>query len=232
MKRVLMTGASSGIGRAAALELAKRGCDVVVTGRNVEALTAVWTACGGGAVVAGELTKDEDRARIVEKAFAGLEGVEPILVNAAGIAEFGEFLSLSSESLEAQIAVNLLAPMHLCQLALPYMVKEGSGHIVNVLSIVAELPLAGASAYAASKAALRMFGKVIATEYRRQGVRVTGILPGAVNTPIWDGIGSNGPNRADMLTPEAVATAIADVIMSPPDRSFDEITMMPPKGFL
>ena len=76
-----------------------------------------------------------------------------------------------------------------------------------------------------------MFGKCIAAEYRTRGIRVTSILPGSTDTPLWDSQ-SFQPNREDMLSPRAVAECIRDVILSPADRSFDEIVLMPPKGIL
>jgi NAD(P)-dependent dehydrogenase (short-subunit alcohol dehydrogenase family) len=125
----------------------------------------------------------------------------------------------------------MIGPMQLCKFAIPWMLRAGGGHIVNVLSIAATHPFSGAAAYCASKAGLHMFGKALAAEYRGRGIRVTSLLPGSTDTPLWDKQ-SFQPSREDMLPARAVAECIRDVILSPPDRSYDEIVLMPPKGIL
>ena len=92
-------------------------------------------------------------------------------------------------------------------------------------------PFAGAAAYSASKAGLFMFGKSLAAEYRKAGLKITSIIPGATDTAIWDRQGFIPP-REDMLHSESVGEVIRDVIMSPSDRNIDELVIMPPKGIL
>ena len=150
------------------------------------------------------------------------------MVNAAGVAEFGDFTKLDFRN---QLDVNLVAPLALCQAAIPWMLEHGSGQIINVLSIAATTPFSGAAAYAASKAGLLMAGRCLSAEFRKQGVRVTSVLPGATDTPIWDDA-SFVPERADMLSVSAVAEAICYLVGLPADRVIEELTLTPPKGIL
>lgn len=230
--RILLTGASSGIGRATALQLAESGCALALAGRNLERLEGVAADCRRHGVETAVVRYDALEAASAEAAVdaaRALRGGTPTLVNCAGVATFGAFASMPWEKVQEQVTANLLGPMALCHAALPWMLEFGSGLIVNVSSIAAEVAFGGAAAYSASKGGLRTFSRSLAAEYRRQGIRVSTIQPGAVDTPIW---GTGGPPREDMLKAEAVAEAIVSVVLSPADRSFDEIVLMPPKGIL
>ena len=228
-KRAIVTGATSGIGRATAVELARRGCELVLTGRRQDKLDEVAQECGGATSVCADIGELVDCQRIAVVATDGLGERELIVVHAAGIAEFGDFQQMSVESIESQIRTNLMGPIYLTHEVLPTMLAAGKGHLVQILSVAAELVLSGSAAYSGSKAGLRMMAKVWAAEYRRKGIRVTSILPGAVDTPLWAG---GGPPRKDMIPASAVAEVVADAVMSPPDRNYDEIHLMPPKGIL
>ena len=229
-KRVLVTGASSGIGRSTAIEFASRGAEVVLTGRREDALAEVSGICGDkSSFVVADLASAQECVRLGALATAELGDRELVVVQAAGIAEFGDFAGMSIDSIEDQIRTNLMGPVYLTHAVLPTMLEARKGHLILVLSVAAEQVLAGSAAYSGSKAGLRMMAKVWAAESRRKGIRVTSILPGAVDTPIWQG---GGPPKSDMLSAEAVAQLIADVGLSPADRSFDEILLMPPKGIL
>lgn len=233
---MLVTGASSGIGRETAKLLAQAGCEMVLGARRsslLENLAAELRDLGSPQVlpITVDVSKPGDVRDFVASAHEGSADARPALVNVAGLAEFGPFHEQSTEDLVAQVQVNLVGPMLACRDVLPWMLEAGGGDIVNVLSITSELVFAGTGAYSASKSGLRMLGRVLAAEYRRKGVRVTNILPGAVDTPIWEGK-SFVPPKKDMLPVEAVARTIADVVLAPLDRSYDEITIMPPKGVL
>ena len=234
-KRVIVCGASSGIGRATALELSKCGCELVLVARRRPLLEELSKQCeANGAktiLVPCDITQYQECEQFVETARNAGDGVEPVLVNSAGVAEFGDFAATPVTSIDDQIRTNLFGPIYACRAFLPWALEVGRGQIVNVLSISASTVFGGAAAYSASKAGLLMFGKSLAADYRKQGLRVTAVLPGATDTAIWshqDFV----PSREDMLSPEAVAECIRDVIMLPTDRSIDEITIMPPKGIL
>lgn len=233
-KRAIICGASSGIGRATALALSKTGCELVLAARRRALLDELVAQCEkNGAKALGvpcDITKFQECEELVAQART-LGKAAPVLINSAGVAEFGDFVTTPVASLEGQIHTNLLGPVFACRAVVPWMLEVGHGHIVNVLSISATTVFAGSAAYSASKAGLLMFGKILAAEYRKQGLRVTSVLPGATDTAIWSGQ-QFVPSREDMLHPEAVAEVIRDVILLPEDRNVDEITIMPPKGVL
>ncbi len=204
-----------------------------MVGRNLEALEDTGERCRAKGAEVSEVVADlMDPASLlmISSAVRAWDG-EIVLVNAAGVASFGDFVSQPWTDVAYQIDMNLLVPMRLCHTLLPLMLDSGSGQIINVLSIAATHAFSGATSYGASKAGLLAAGRNLAAEYRRQGIRVTALLPGATDTPIWDGQGFVPP-RAEMLTAEAVGQAIADLVRLPPDRVVDELTLMPPKGIL
>lgn len=229
-----MTGASSGIGRETAKLLAKEGIEVVLASRRLNALDELAKEIGwaGGAahVRSCDVTNRDDCAALV--AFAkGLGEAYPILVNNAGYADFKTFGNSSLDSLETEIATNLLGPMYLCHSFLPWALENGGGQIVNVLSVVVTRTLPGSSGYSIGKVGLLTLGRILAEEYRRQGLRITNVVPGSTNTPLWEGLDFQ-PDRADMMPALAVAEAIRDIVTMPLDRNVDEIHLMPPKGIL
>jgi NAD(P)-dependent dehydrogenase (short-subunit alcohol dehydrogenase family) len=246
--RAIVTGASSGIGRATVEALIEANIEVVAASRSWEKLRDLRDKC---AIHPCDVTNQWNCEHLIDFAKTGNPRT-PVLINAAGTAHFGPFAEIEDvdeaeqeEDIDrqlrehreklakyvGQISANLLGPMHLCKAAIPWMLESGGGHILNVLSIAATHPFPGAAAYCASKAGLHMFGKALAAEYRSQNIRVTSLILGSTDTPLWDNQ-SFQPNRAEMLTPKAVAECIRDVVLSPPDRSYDEITLMPPKGIL
>lgn len=230
-RKALITGASSGIGEAIALDLARRGYGLVLSGRSVERLENVASRAreSGADVHVAPFDAETPGAEkeAIEK-FLALPG-RAALINNAGIAAFGPFHAGSLEDADRQIRINFSAPVALTHAVLPAMLEDGGGDIVNVLSIVAELTLPGVAVYSATKAGLLSFGKSILLEYRRRGVRVGAVLPGSVDTPIW---GQGGPSRSDMLPSSAVAEAVAMILEAPLDRVIEEIVITPPKGVL
>jgi len=235
LKRIVVHGARSGIGRAAAIALSKTGCELVLAARRRQLLEELADECernGSRAVgVACDITNAIECQELIELAKGMGQGADPVLVNSAGVAEFGDFASAPIPSIEDQIRVNLVGPMFACRAFVPWALERGSGQIINILSISAITALPGAASYSASKAGLLMFGKVLAAEYRKSGLRVSSLLPGATDTAIWEG-SSFVPDKEDMLAAQAVADTIRDLVLLPADRNIDEITIMPPKGIL
>jgi short-subunit dehydrogenase len=138
---------------------------------------------------------------------------------------------MPDETLDELINLNLTSVIRTCKAAIPWMLERGGGDIVNVCSIASIHPFGQAGAYVSAKAGLLGFTKSLSSEYRSQGIRVAAVLPGSTDTPLWDSQ-TFSPDRKEMLSPEAVAEAIRDVVLAPRDRSFDEIVLMPPKGIL
>jgi len=234
-KLAIITGASSGIGRETALLLSENECDLVLAARRERDLKQVARECEtAGAhvtLIVGDLTEDCACATLIQKAKATSKDNYPVLINNAGLAELGSFDQQSIDVFTQHVNLNYLVGVRLAHAAIPWMLESGGGQIINVLSIGAEHPFSGAAAYCSTKAAMRMFSKVIAQEYRARGIRVTALIPGSTDTPLWDSVPVK-PETHDMLRPVAVAEAIRDIVLSPKDRNFDELVLMPPNGIL
>ena len=111
------------------------------------------------------------------------------------------------------------------------MLRQRRGTIINVASIAARRPIAGAAVYSATKAGIVAFSQVLAEEMRTEGVRVGVVVPGAVDTPLWDSI-PGGPDRARMLKPDDVARAVVLMAALPPHASLEDLTLLPAGGIL
>ncbi len=230
----IVTGAGRGIGRAVAETLARQGATVVLGARTRSELAAVAEAirgAGGQALaVPTDVTQDAHVGALVDQT-VGHFGRVDILVTAAGVAAFGPVASAKPEDWDPMLAVNLRATMVCCRAVLPPMIRQRSGTIVNIASVAASRPIAGAAAYAATKAAVVAWSRVLAEELRADGVRVGVVSPGAVDTPLWDAI-PGGPDRARMLTPDAVARAVLLMVTLPPGATLEELTLLPAGGIL
>jgi NAD(P)-dependent dehydrogenase (short-subunit alcohol dehydrogenase family) len=180
--------------------------------------------------IACDVTREADVERAAQatvERFGRLDAV----VCAAGVGGFGPTTETSLDSWSAQINTNLTGTFLTCREALKVMLPQRSGHLITILSVASKVVFPGAAAYCASKWGAYGLTKALAEEVRREGVRVSAILPGSVDTPFWDEIGG-GPPRADMLQAERVAEAVRYALDAPPDASVDEIHLMPPKGIL
>src|SRR5688572_1642593 len=135
-KRAIVTGASSGIGREAAILLANEGIELVLAARRENMLREVAAGLSGAAAVGCDVSNPAECKRLVEQARA-LEPAYPVLVSCAGAAEFGDFAEMAFELVRRQLEVNLMGPLALCHAAIPWMLEQGGGQIINVGSIAA-----------------------------------------------------------------------------------------------
>ena len=187
-KRALVTGGTSGIGRAAAVALAREGAHVLISGRSVErgaGVVEAITAEGGEAeFVRADLASAED-----VRALAARASDVDILVNNAGVFPAGPTHELPESVFDETFAVNVKAPFYLTAAIAPRMAARGNGAIINVTTMVAEFGMAGLSAYGASKAATALLTKAWAAEYGPHGVRVNAVSPGPTSTPGTEAMG-------------------------------------------
>lgn len=183
MKVVLVTGTSSGIGRAAVHALRAKGCHVVATARNVDDIQDL--AGGGVDLVRLDVTDDKSR-RAAIKAVLAKHGRIDGLVNNAGYGAYNPLEETDIDDMRAMFEVNVFGMHALTQLVLPTMRAQGSGRIVNVASIVAHLVFPTMGAYSASKFAVRSLTEALDMEARRFGIRACLIEPGRIKTGFHD----------------------------------------------
>jgi NAD(P)-dependent dehydrogenase (short-subunit alcohol dehydrogenase family) len=181
----LVTGSTSGIGRATAFALARAGAHVAVSGRNAERGEQVVkeiVAAGGRAEFLPADLRDEGSARALARQARERLGQVDVLVNNAGIFPFGPTEHTAEADFDAVFELNVKAPYFLVAELAPEMAERGHGAIVNVTTMVAEFGAAGMSLYGASKAALGLLTKSWAAEYGPRGVRVNAVSPGPTRT--------------------------------------------------
>ena len=230
----IVTGAGRGIGRAIAERFAAEGAGVVLAARTVSDIERVARALdradAHALAVPTDVTDDAAVQRLVERAVETFGRID-ILVTAAGVASFGTVAESTTRDWDAMLAVNLRAVMTCCRAVLPPMLARRCGTIINVASIAAGRPIPGAAAYTATKAGVIGWSRVLAEELRAGGVRVGVLVPGAVDTPLWDTI-PGGPDRTRMLRPEDVARAAVLMASLPPRATLEEVTLLPAGGIL
>lgn len=215
--RTLLTGASGGIGRCLALELARRGSHLALVARDEQRLAAVAQEARGHGVEAHavifDLARGTQHTHLVSEAQSALGGLD-ILINNAAISSFTSFADSSAEIIERLLRVNIHAPLLLTRAALPRMLERRSGHIVNVGSILGSIAFPHFAAYSASKFALRGFSEALRRELRGKGVRVSYVAPRTTATAMNPDnvMAFMREGGATIDTPERVAREIADSI--------------------
>lgn len=200
-RAALVTGATSGIGRATALRFAEEGARVALVGRDAETLGAAAEeirAAGGHALEVQADVRDEEQARrAVETAVESLGGLD-VLVNAAGIISNGTIETTTLADWDAMMGVNLRSVFHLMQLAAPHLERR-PGNVVNVSSVTGLRAFPGVLAYCVSKAAVDQLTRCAALELAPKGVRVNAVNPGVVVTQIHRRGGMAEERYADFL---------------------------------
>jgi NAD(P)-dependent dehydrogenase (short-subunit alcohol dehydrogenase family) len=190
-QRALVTGATSGIGRAVALQLARDGAEVLVHGRDAargaETVQGITDAGGKASFVVADLTDVADVQRLARDV-----GEVDILINNAGISAFGPTAEFDVAAFDQMFASNVRAPFILVAAIAPGMAARGRGSIVSVSSMAGGVGLVGGAAYGATKASLEAMTRAWAAEYSASGVRVNAIAPGPVYT--------STPSGADFIT--------------------------------
>lgn len=211
---VLITGATGGFGRQMARQFGTAGARLLLTDIDRAKLVALAdeTRASGASVLdplVADLSLDEG-VRSVHRLLEGQGTVPDILVNNAGLGIAGRHDHVPADRWEKLLAVNLLAPMRLCQLFLPAMVERGSGHIVNISSLAGWVGSPGLSAYCASKFGLRGFGEALRYDLRDAGIRVSTVYPSFSRTPILDSEQFGYDERRRV--PDHMVTDPADVV--------------------
>ncbi|ORA14630.1 SDR family NAD(P)-dependent oxidoreductase [Mycobacterium arosiense] len=219
----LVTGATSGIGREIALQLAQRGAEVVVQGRDAErgakTVRDIENAGGKAGFVTADLNVADDVRRLATEA-----GPVDILINNAGIYQFGPTVDTVDVTFDEHVNVNLRAPYILVQQLVPAMAARGSGAVVNVSTLAASVATRGAGIYGATKAGLEQLTRVWADEYGESGVRVNAVAAGPTDTPgtaaMPEALATIAATTALKRVADASEIASAVVFLASPEASY------------
>jgi NAD(P)-dependent dehydrogenase (short-subunit alcohol dehydrogenase family) len=212
---VVITGASSGIGRATALLFAEQGAKVVVVARNEQALSQVCEACenlGGEALSCPCDVTSEDQVRQVAQRAIDKYGRIDVWVNNAAITLFGRFEDTPPDDWRRIMETNLFGCVYGARAVLPYFREQGSGVLINVSSVVGKAAFPYVTAYSTSKFAIRGFSEALRVELRDSGIGVCTVYPATIDTPIYQH-GANYTGKVikampPIYRPELVAAAI------------------------
>jgi 3-oxoacyl-[acyl-carrier protein] reductase len=224
-RTILITGAGRGIGRATALAFARGGDHVVLAARSEADLGATADAAraagGAATIVPCDVTAEPHVRRLVDTAAARSGAIDVVVCN-AGSAVVAPFAEIALHDWEQTLRTTLTGTFLVCKHAQSHM-REG-GHIFTLASIAGRSGFPNWSAYSAAKFGVLGFTEAIRAELRPRGIRVTAVIPGAVDTGLWDAIPGEW-NRANMLQPDDVARAIVRAADEPPHVSIDEIVI-------
>jgi short-subunit dehydrogenase len=215
-KVIFISGASSGIGALMAIRLAERGAIPVLTGRNVERLKEISAAIKGkNAYYSMDVTDNEQVKKTIDAVIAKYGKID-VLLNNAGYGQFEDFMSMPVESFEKMMDTNYMGIVRCTKAVIPHMAKQGSGHIVNIASLAGKLGTAKSTSYTATKHAVLGFTNSLRMELRGQGIQVSAVNPGPIDTPFFslaDPSGSYVKNVSwFMMKPEYVVKGIIRLI--------------------
>ncbi|HET9179760.1 MAG TPA: SDR family oxidoreductase [Terriglobia bacterium] len=229
-KVAIVTGGTRGIGYSIAQRLLDEGAKVFICGRNAGRLKKALESLGkqsegkvGG--IAADMRRYEDCRKVVQGAAEKFGGID-ILINNAGLGHFKPVDQLTPEEWDETIQTNLSGVFYCCREAIPLLRKRGGGYIFNVSSLAGVNPFAGGSAYNASKFGLNGFSEAMMQDVRHEGIRVSYIMPGSVDTDFGAAPGSKS-STSWKLTGEDIAKAVVDLYNFPKTALASRIEMRP-----
>jgi short-subunit dehydrogenase len=225
-KVVVVTGAANGIGRALALQLWAKGCDLALIDLDVDALTGLQrelreTGCDQTITAHAADVGNRARMREVCSELAAVHGTVHVLINSAGIAHEAAFAQTSLDAWDRIVGANLWGVIHACHFLMPYLAKADRAQIVNISSMLGIVAMPGQTGYGTTKFAVRGFSEALAEELRATSVGLTLVYPGAVATSITKRGGGDDPELIEHITrwydrnampPERVAARIIRAI--------------------
>lgn len=236
-KVIVITGASSGMGEAAARHLAHKGAKLVLAARRsdrIDVLAKEINAQGGTAIaVATDVTREDDVKKLVDTAVNQLGRID-VLINNAGVMPLSPLDQVKVNEWNQMIDVNLRGVLHGIAAALPYMKAQKSGHIINTASVAGHLVFPASAVYSATKYAVRALTEGLRKETCAYNVRATIISPGAVSTELLEHISDKDVQTANQeyvgkvgVPPETFARMVAFAIGEPDDVGVNEIIFRP-----
>jgi NADP-dependent 3-hydroxy acid dehydrogenase YdfG len=225
----IVTGGNKGIGKGIALRFAKENHDLVIFGRDTEALEKtsqeIKDLGAGCDIFAGDIA-DED---FVDKSVAEIikkHGKIDHLINNAGTRVFKKIVDAKLEDFKKQIDPNVFGVFNFCKSVLPNMIENKKGSIINIASLAGKNSFVTGSMYSATKHAVLGFTRSLMLEVREYNIRVAAICPGSVDTSFFDGT-SMKPNKDKILKPEDVADAVMAILKLPARALISEIDLRP-----
>jgi NAD(P)-dependent dehydrogenase (short-subunit alcohol dehydrogenase family) len=226
----VVTGGTRGIGYSIAKALLSEGAKVFICGRNASSLKSALASLGRDATgcvdgTVANVRRYEACRRLIQSAVSRFGGLD-ILVNNAGIGVMKPVDQLTPEEWDATIATNLSGVFYCCHEAIPLMRERGGGYIFNISSLAGVNPFAGGSAYNASKFGLNGFSEAMMQDIRYDGIRVSYIMPGSVDTDFGAAPGSKS-RETWKLTGEDIAKAVVDLYKFPRSALASRIEMRP-----
>ena len=214
-KNAIVTGGTKGIGRAIAQTLAGAGALVAITARNeaeIQRAESDLNSAGMSGRVTGYVcdVRDYEAVKSVFKEFAKESGGLDILINNAGVGMFASVESMSPEDFRAVLETNVFGVFYCCHESIPLMKQRGGGYIINISSLAGANPHPNMAAYNASKFGLNGFSEALMQEVRHDGIKVSYIMPGSVNTHF----GGDEPNdeKSWQLQPDDIAQVVMDLL--------------------
>lgn len=236
-KVIVITGASSGMGAAAARHLAAKGANVVLGARRADRIHALATeitdAGGKATAVVTDVTKREDLKQLVDTAVTTYGRID-VLINNAGVMPLSPMDRVKVDEWDQMIDVNIKGVLYGIAAALPYMKEQSSGHIINLASVAGHKLFNGSAVYSATKFAVRALSEGLREELSADNIRVTIISPGAVKTELLDHISEKDIQTANQdyvgqvgVPAETFARLVAFAINEPEDVGINEILFRP-----
>ena len=231
-KVAIVTGGSRGIGLAVAAALLQKGIHVAISGVNkdhlqkAEADLCKLAVSGARVMSVAADVRDHLAVQSLVDETARRHGGFDILVNNAGVGWFGSVESQGHDEWRRVMDTNVTGLFNCCRAAIPYLRRRGGGHVINISSLAGSNPFAGGASYCASKAAVDAFSEALMQEVRHDGIRVSYIKPGSVNTEF---MGHADPQNDWKLRPEDVAQVVVDLVSHDPRSLPSRVEIRPSK---
>ncbi len=226
-KSAIVTGASSGLGKAFCIALLKKGADVIGLARNKDKLDKLQQEVGNKfQYVTVDVTDHSKIEKWIDKSFSE-DNLPDILINNAGLGLFGNADELSLEDWHAMINTNLSGVFYFCRKIIPLMKrKDEVCHVVNIASIAGRVGTPKMSGYNATKFGVCGFSESLFKEVRYEGIKVSCLLPGSIDTHFFD-TADGVQTHANMMQPRDVADQLIHILETPDNMLVSEVVMRP-----
>ncbi len=228
--KILITGASQGLGEAIATQLAQKGHSLILIARNKEKLERISEKLSLNTtvkIIAADLSLTSSIKNIAESFTK--EDSPDVLINNLGIFRPGKASNLKIEEIKAQLELNLYVAVQLTNELLPHFKAKGKGQVFNIGSVASHSAISTSAAYSISKHALKAWNDSLREEVREDGIKVTSIFPSSINTSSWKGV--KGVDTSKMIQKEDIAQLIATMIELGDATLIEEVRLSPLQNF-